>query len=72
MELENLNVPADKQDEKIVDTEFYIRYLDDCVEFGAISEEEALEIIEAEDWVKVEKLIDRGEYEADELLHSEI
>lgn len=64
MELENINVPADKQYQKIVDTEYYIQYLGDCVEVGAISEEMAEEIIKNEDWQKVIDLIDEGDFYA--------
>jgi predicted metal-dependent TIM-barrel fold hydrolase len=67
VDLENPNLPANAQNvDRIIDKEFYIQYLGDCVECGAISEEEAEEIIENEDWKKVEGLIDRGDSREEE------
>ena len=59
MEVENINLPVDKQDiDNIKGSEHYIHYLNYGVKNGYISDDVAEEIIKNEDWGEVEKMMD--------------
>lgn len=68
MNIENINLPADKQDiDNLEDTQQYVDYLGYGVKNGYIDSEVAEDIIEKGEWYKVEEMMDKGDdYEPEE------
>lgn len=68
MEVENINLPCDKQDiDNLEDTQQYVDYLGYGVKNGYIDSEVAEDIIEKGEWYKVEEMMDKGDdYEPEE------
>jgi len=72
MDIQNPNLPADKQDiDNIEDTQEYVDYLNYGVGEGYIDEEVAEEIIKKGDWDKVKRMMGESEVEADRIRKGE-
>jgi hypothetical protein len=66
MEIENINMPIDKQDLDLdLDTQEYVDYLEYCVNEGIMDEDVANELIDKGEWQKIRDLM---EYEDTECI----
>lgn len=74
MNVENINLPCDKQDiDNIKNTDYYVSYLHYGVKNGYIDSEVAEEIVEKGEWWRVEDMMDKGdEYEPDFDINEEL